>query len=115
MTEMTEHMTCHDCGKPITLCVRLSEHVRLCEECYAETQAAYHAETTQQPYQSLPVYCPSPAELHERIAAVRRAAGLEPRHVGQGGNWINPFDLVFRPRTTTTNITGRRGTEGRTV
>ena len=103
----TNTVTCHDCGRPITRCVKLSEHVRLCEECYAETLAAYHAETTQQPYQSLPTYCPSPAELHERIAAVRRAAGLEPRPVAVGG--------TSRPRVTTTNITGRIGTEGRTV
>lgn len=97
-------MKCHHCENPIEYGVKLSEYATVCETCYAEMVTAWREEHARV---SLKSFCPPPDQLHERIAAVRRGNGMEPRPVATGG--------TYRPRVTTTNITGRRGTEGRTV
>lgn len=59
------------------------------------------------PYQSR-CYCPSPEELAERVAAVRRVNGNQPHNV-------EPSKVPRLPKRSTTSITGRRGTEERAV
>ena len=75
-------MRCTSCQAEITRCVKLSEYTRLCEDCYASMVSAWQAEQVRG-WGNCPTYLPSPDELAERIAEVRRELGTKPRNIDE--------------------------------
>jgi hypothetical protein len=72
---------CIECRRQIDAAdtVRLTARSVMCQNCYAEAMAAWHAEVNQAGrWKSAPSYCPGPKELQERIEAIRDKVGSLP-------------------------------------
>lgn len=106
---MPAEMRCHECGRNIEHGVKLSDYVTVCETCYVEMMAAWRAENAGRPSQSCSC-CPPPMELYERIAAVRRAIGDQPRRVPM--DYVPRDTMLYVPKRVAYR-SARRGTETR--
>lgn len=97
-------MRCKDCARESDDCVVLSEYVTVCRGCYQEMCDAWADEMSAK-YSNPAGYCPTPRELHQRIAAMRRQIGNKPREVT--ATTINePFRIerLFRKGSNTRTI-----------
>lgn len=78
----------------------------MCRWCYDEAEAAARTEREQVGRQ--PVFCPGPAELRQRIEALRGALGERPRPDAHGIGDAIPGTMLYVPDPRRSRCRGER-------